>query len=230
MERLDLRAGPIDAYIARPAGVPPWAGVLVLHEAFGLNDDIRRITDRFAGHGYLAVASDLIDGGRIRCLIQAFRDLKAGDGPVADKARESLAWLARHPDVLPGQVGAAGFCMGGSFALLLGSEGTARVISDSYGRVGSETALQLQCPVVASYGSRDVATRSHRRRLAAALEEAGIPHDLKVYPGVGHSFQNRPEGHRLVTWLGRPLMAVGYDEEASEDAWRRILTFFGEYL
>jgi carboxymethylenebutenolidase len=87
------------------------------------------------------------------------------------------------------------------------------------------------CPVVASYGALDRTLRSHPGRLEAHLRALGVPHDLKVYEGVGHSFlsfDNQPE------WMTRVRlpdpMQVGYDEEAAEDAWKRMLAFFGEHL
>ena len=57
---LKLGQESIPLYIARPQTPPPWPGVLVIHEVFGLNDDIRRIADRFAQNGYLAWAPDIL--------------------------------------------------------------------------------------------------------------------------------------------------------------------------
>ena len=79
------------AYVSHPADDtdPPWPAVLVLHEAFGLNDDIRRIADRFAANGYLVVVPDLLLRGRL-CLVRAFRDLSRGGGPTVERARATL--------------------------------------------------------------------------------------------------------------------------------------------
>ncbi|HKY47114.1 MAG TPA: dienelactone hydrolase family protein, partial [Acidimicrobiia bacterium] len=63
-----------------PSETGPWAGVVVLHQAFGLDDDIRRITDRLAALGYLAVAPDLLAEGGFRCLARLFLDVQRGQG------------------------------------------------------------------------------------------------------------------------------------------------------
>src|SRR5437899_4862919 len=108
--------GQDDAAAARP-------GVVVVHEAFGLNDDIRRIADRFAAHGYHAVAPDLLASGtRVGCLVRMVRELSAGRGRTFDEIQACRAWLADRADC-SGEVGVAGFCLGGAFALLLAGRG-----------------------------------------------------------------------------------------------------------
>jgi carboxymethylenebutenolidase len=102
----------------------------------------------------------------------------------------------------------------------------------NYGIVPKDrTQLEGVCPVVASYGALDRTLRSAPGRLEDHLRALGVPHDIKVYEGVGHSFlsyDNKPE------WMDRmPMpdpMHLGYDETAAEDAWRRMIAFFGEHL
>jgi carboxymethylenebutenolidase len=65
------------------------------------------------------------------------------------------------------------------------------------------------------------------RRLEAALTELDVPHDVKVYPGAGHSFMSTKPS--WLTPLVR-LVRLDYKPEAAEDSWRRILAFFGEHL
>ena len=76
--------GTYAGYLAVPSATPgPWPAVVVIHEAFGLNDDIREKADEFAGRGYLALAPDLFEGKSwIRCVRGAFRQLQAGSGPA----------------------------------------------------------------------------------------------------------------------------------------------------
>jgi len=229
-------AGPgsegIPAYLARPpGGGGPWPGVVVLHEAFGLNGDIRRHADRLAGAGYLAVAPDLLAGGpKAICLVRTFRELHAGRGRSFDRLAATVEWLRRQPGC-GARVGAIGFCLGGGFALLAGVHHDLAVTAVNYGEVPEDaaTALEGVCPVVASYGAADRAMRGRSERLERALTALDVPHDVKVYPGVGHGFSNR---HELSPRL-RPLERVaglGYDEAAAEDAWARILAFFGVHL
>jgi carboxymethylenebutenolidase len=200
----------------------------VLHEAFGLNDDIRQQADRLAGAGYLAVAPDLYSGGgKLRCIRSVFRALLKGEGDAVADIEATRAWAAQHADST-GRVGVIGFCMGGGFALL-----TARGFDASapnYAHLPKELdeVLRGACPVVASYGAKDRSLRGTAAKLEAALERAGVEHDVKEYADAGHSFLNRhafgPFGALL------RVGGIGYDGASAEDAWGRILRFFETHL
>jgi carboxymethylenebutenolidase len=80
----DVTVGSTAAYLAVPVGsAGPWPGVVVIHEAFGLNADVRGHSDRLAALGYLTLAPDLLDGKPwLRCVRTMFRQLRAGSGPA----------------------------------------------------------------------------------------------------------------------------------------------------
>jgi carboxymethylenebutenolidase len=220
-------------YFAAP-GDGPHPAVVVLHESFGLNDDIRRIAARFAGAGYAALAPDLYSHGtRLVCLSRVLVDMLSGGvaREIADihAAREALA---ARVEVDAERVAVAGFCQGGGFALIAGVRPGFRAAAVNYGMVPADRSqLDGVCPVVAGYGGRDrVAGRNMAERLERHLSALGVPHDVKTYDRVGHSFFSRVEGWQ--GWLARvpTPMAVGYDEDAAEDGWRRMLAFFGEHV
>jgi len=225
----EVSIAPTRSYLAIPAGTGPWPGVVVIHEIFGLNADIRSQADRLAEHGYLALAPDLYSGRPwVRCLRGSFRQLHAGSGPAfeaIDAARELLA--ARVDST--GKTGVIGFCMGGAFALLCAPRGEFSAAAVNYGEVpkDAERVLAGSCPVVASYGARDPMGASHPKRLEAALTTLDVPHEVKVYPDAGHSFMSRkPPLFAPVAVLAR----LDFKPEATQDAWRRIFAFFGQYL
>lgn len=220
---------PIPGYLSIPSSVGPWPGVVVLHEAFGLNDDIRRITDRLAGLGYLAVAPDLLSGGRLRCLARIIGDLRRGDGESVRQVEELAAWLKARADC-SGKVGVIGFCLGGGLAFAAGCHGEFQVSSPNYGQAPPPEVLARSCPVIGSYGGRDRIYRRHAGKAKSVLDESGVENDIKVYPQAGHSFMNQPENHSVVKALSRPLMAVGFQRDAAEDAWKRIERFLASHL
>lgn len=224
---LYIPGDPIPGYLAVPDGTGPFPGVVVLHQAFGLDDDIRRQTDRVASLGYLAVAPDLVAAGGWRCLARLFLDVARGNGPGVEQAESVVTWLKNRSEC-SGQVGALGFCLGGGFAYLLGLRGAVAVTAPNYGMAPG--SMLGSCPVVASYGGRDKIFARQGPRVARQLDRAGIDHDVEVYPQAGHGFMNQVEGHQLLSALNRPLMALGYQREASEDTWRRIESFFSRYL
>jgi carboxymethylenebutenolidase len=211
-----------------PVGEGPWPGVVVLHEVFGLDDDIRQSTDRLAAAGFLAVAPDLYTSGRRRCLRATFRALGSGTGAAFGDIEATRAWLAGRPDCT-GRVGVIGFCMGGGFALLAATRGF-QAAAPSYGPLPehAQEVLRGACPVVGSYGGRDRGLRGAGERLDRVLTDLGVEHDVKTYPEAGHSFLNR---HNLGPFTALERVAgLGYHQPSAEDAWGRILRFLDRHL
>ncbi len=222
-----------DGYLAEPAGTDPRPGVVVIHEVFGLNADIRALTDRVASMGYVALAPDFFEGRHwTTCLRGAFRQLTAGSGEFFDAIEAARGFLGAHEGGT-GQVGVIGFCLGGGFALLAASAYPFTVASVNYGEVPDdpERVLTGACPIVASYGGRDRSMAGRPDRLQQALDGAGVEHDIKTYPSAGHSFlstQPYPMGVRaLAKVMG---MHAGPQAESADDAWLRIDDFFSTHL
>ena len=210
----------LQAYLATPEGPGPHPAVVVIHEAFGLNDNIRDIARRFADEGYVALAVDLFAGrNRMVCMFrfmggmftnslnhQGIKDLKA-----------ALTYLTQQPSVDAKRVGAIGFCMGGGFAIGWAcTDDRLKVIAPFYGTTPRPlTAVQRACPIVGSYPENDF-TANMGRKLDAVLDDYHIAHDIKVYPDAKHSFFNDDRRN--------------YNAAASADAWQRTLAFFKERL
>jgi carboxymethylenebutenolidase len=225
--------GELDSYLCVPvpevSGAGPWPGVVVLPDILGLSVDIRSIADRFGTAGYLTlVVNPYNRGGFLRCIRSIFAQMRAGAGPAFDDIEAARALLAGRPDCT-GKVGVTGFCMGCGFALLAAPRGF-DVSAPYYGAVPDHPSMLAgACPVVASFGGRDVALRGAADRLRRTLTELGVPNDVKEYPDAGHSFANRlPLGPLNV--LLKVAFGAGYHHGSSEDAWRRVLAFFATHL
>ena len=222
------------AALALPARPGPQPAVLVIHEIFGLNDDIRRITGRVADLGYVALAVDLYDmpGPRLLCILRTLVGLVRGEfGRVIADLEAARTWLATRPEVDARRTGVVGFCMGGGFALLYATRAPLQVAGTFYGDVPS-TAEELRgvCPVLGGFGGRDRFFAPQGARLERLLTELGVPHDVKTYPTAGHSFMSKHEPGVMATVAARGPMAAGFDAEAEADSWRRIEAFFREHL
>jgi len=215
-----------------PGAPGPHPGVVVLHESFGLNDDIRRIAARFAAEGYAALAPNLFShGSRIVCLARMVTDLARGqiDREIADVLAARDALVARA-EVDGKRIAVAGFCLGGGFALVAATQPGFKAAAVNYGEVPKQRAkLDGACPVVGSFGSRDrMFGANMAERLESHLSELGVPHDIRTYEGAGHSFFSRHEGWQAAVARFPTPMRVGPDEAAAADGWRRMLAFFEE--
>jgi carboxymethylenebutenolidase len=212
-----------------PVGSGPWPGVVVIHEIFGVNDDIREQAARLAAAGYLAMAPDLYRGkGMRRCLLATFKALRAGRGRPFDDIEAARRELASRDDCT-GRVGVIGFCMGGGFALLTAARGF-DAAAPNYGQLPKDLdgALSGSCPMVASFGARDPELRGAAPKVEAALTRAGVEHDVKEYPDAGHAFMGRINTGPLNPVLR--VAGVGFHQPSAEDAWGRILRFFETHL
>lgn len=222
--------GTSPGYLAVPAASRgPWPGVVVIHEAFGLTDDIRRMADHLAAHGYLALAPDLFEGRSwIRCVRRAFGQLRAGHGPAFAVIDSARAFLAGRSDCT-GKTGVIGFCLGGGFALLCAPGHGFDVSAVNYGDVpkDAEHALAGACPIVGSFGGRDPMGTAPPERLQRALTVLEVPHDVEVYPGSGHRFMTESHGAGAVL---AKFARMSFQRADAEDAWRRIFAFFDRYL
>lgn len=210
----------LSGFLAQPAGEGTFPALVIIHEAFGLNDDIRRIAQLFAEAGYIALAVDLFAGrNRMVCMFRFFGGMLTNSldhGGIHD-LRVAMTFVENLPLVDTSRLGAVGFCMGGNFAISWASvDERLRVIAPFYAMNPRPLeAVARSCPVVGSYPEKDF-TAGAGRKLDAELDKHAIPHDIKVYPGATHSFFNA---------------ATGPDNEAAkEDAWKRVLAFFGEQL
>ena len=217
IERNEIKGG---GFLALPDGAGPHPGVVVIHEAYGLNDHIKGIAQRFAGAGYVALGVDLFaDRIRAVCMARYMAGLLTGsvNRSGIDDQKSALTFMARLDEVDAQRMGAIGFCMGGGFAVAWAcTDSRLKAIAPFYATNPRPLEVTKRlCPVVGSYPEKDF-TAGAGRRLEEALARNGIAHDIKVYPNARHSFFNE---------TGRT-----YDKEAADDSWSRVLKFFGEQL
>jgi len=208
------------------------AAVVVVQEAFGVNDHIEDVTRRFAAVGYRAVAPHLfyrtgdpvLDYGNIEKLMPHFQALTQ-EGILADLEAcfgylASAGWTLR-------QTGIVGFCMGGTVSFLaaarkaLGAGVTFYGGGVTEGRFGMpsmvELAPGLETPWLGLYGDQDQGIPVEQvESLREALSTAPVPTEIVRYSGAGHGFHCDARD--------------SYHEASAKDAWRRTLSWFDEYL
>lgn len=207
------------AYLAVPEGVEKAPTVLLIHEWWGLNDQIKAVAAELAELGFIALAVDMYNGeyGSTREEAMALR--KALDPELATQSLVGwIDWLKQHPKS-NGKVATLGWCFGGGWSLnaSLATPVDATVIY--YGNVAksAQELASLESPVLGHFGTLDNNINEEMvGGFEKAMMEAGKT-DLEVHWYVAdHAFAN-PTGSR-------------YDEEDAALAWSRTVSFLHKTL
>jgi carboxymethylenebutenolidase len=215
----------VKAYLVAPPGKEKRPVVIVIQEWWGLTDLIKDVAQRFAREGYVAIAPDLYSrlGNRVTTdsseAAQLMNKLRQEDG--LKDLNATVTYVKTLPGVEAGKIGVTGFCMGGSYALMLPCVNPSiKAAAPFYGWVPNpDTPIQnLACPVLYFYGEEDgFVPRADVQRLAAALKKYNKPGEIKTYPGAGHAFF-------------RDTDPSVYKPAEARDAWNRTLAFFRQHM
>jgi carboxymethylenebutenolidase len=214
-------SGTMRGYLVQPAGAGPFPAVLVIHENRGLNPYIEDVARRLAVEGFLALAPDgLSPVGGYPGNDDEGRTLQAGldQGKLRTDMLNGARFVKAHA-LSTGRLGVTGFCWGGTttnlLATQLGAEMQAGV--PFYGAAAPTAAVPaIRAAMQVHYAETDPNINATRPAYEAALREAGIPHEMHVYPGTQHGFHNSSTPR--------------YREEAAKLAWDRSLGWFRRYL
>jgi carboxymethylenebutenolidase len=224
----------IKAYYARPVASGRYPGVIVIMEAFGLNDHIKDIAERFAEHGYLAVAPDMYtregspDPNNMDAVLKTM--FAVPDPQAMADLNGAIAYLKGQADA-NGKVGAIGFCSGGRYAFMLACNShnlDAAVKSAGGFLIQEEHTAQrpvspiemipnMSCPLLGLFGEEDAnPSPEHAARVKAELDKHGKAYEFVMYRNAGHAFfaDYRPS----------------YRARAAQDMWHRVLMFYDTYL
>jgi len=224
------------AYVARPASDPPIGGVLLLHEAFGLNADIQILVGRLAERGYAVLAPDLYRRGPDRLAgyderAKAIAMLKTlPDGQVLDDIERGLDLLDRETG--GAALGVVGLRIGGRYALLAAAREQGRIraavsyygagidggtISPLWTLNAIEQVQALRTPMLLFFvGDDPTVPSAELDSIDARLRSGGAACEIVRYPGVKPGF----------VFPGRDT----YREGEAEDAWNRQLGFLERNL
>jgi len=212
--------GSMDSFLAKPQGTGPFPGIIVIHEIFGVNDNIRQISGQFAEQGYTALAVDLFSNrNRALCMMQIFYGImfRPLDNSTLADLNSAFDFLKQTQGVDPTRIGAIGFCMGGSYALQMAVTAKGMKAASVFYGVNPRPldAVAQACPIMGSYPDKDFTTKA-AHELETSLVNYKVPHDIKIYENTQHSFYSQQR--------------TPFEVEASKDAWQRMLKFFAEHI
>jgi len=223
VEYATLEGKPVTGYLARPVDAPGNApALIVIHEWWGLNDNIRQVTERLAGEGYTALAVDLYLGDvadNPKQAVQYMQGLMGDVDTANENLRQAFAYLENEAGAP--RVGVVGWCLGGQWslrtALLLPKQIDAAVIYYGSLNTDPDALATLQMPVMGNFAENDpLIPLDSVEAFRSTLQAQGKDVDVKVYTGAKHAFSN-PSG-------------TAYDAQAAADAWARTTAFFAAHL
>lgn len=218
-----LDGEPVSGYLARPrTGSGPFPAVVLIHEWWGLNDNIRAMARRFADAGYVALAVDLYEGETAQRPNRA-RTLMEQAMARTDRLERNIEQAFYYLDVMPStaRIGSVGWCFGGGWslrtALMFPEELGASVIYYGQLETDAERLAPLDVPILGLFGSEDsVVPTEQVREFGQVLTQLEKPHEIHVYEGAGHAFAN-PSGEN-------------YEPDTAARAWAETTAFLNRYL
>lgn len=228
---------PMPSYLARPDGEEPRGAVIVLQEIFGVNREVRRITELFADAGYVALAINYYHRTHPELNEPYTQEgLQAGFAAAGNVSRATLradvaaaiAYLETQPFVKHGKIATCGFCFGGSTAFVTATlPGLAAAIPFYGGSIaggfpngeapGLADVAEIRVPLLLFFGGKDdYIPMDAVERIDAALTAAHKEHDVVTYPNVGHAFFRESSD--------------ALNEHEVGDAWTRVRAFLTKHL
>ncbi len=199
--------------------------VVMIHEWWGLNDNIKDMADELASEGYVVLAADLYNGEVATTpdkAMQLVGTVRENPEQAISNLQSAVQYLASLPNVNSSRIASLGWCFGGgqSLQLALNSEQNplaATVIY--YGNLVNDTneLSKINWPVLGIFGDQDQSIPVESvNAFEQALNETGITNEIYIYPGVGHAFAN-PSGDN-------------YAPAETVDAWEKTLAFLKKYV
>ena len=209
----------VSGYLTKPTIDGDYPGVVMIHEWWGLNDNIKEMADNLASHGYVVLAVDLY-GGKVATTSDQARELITKfDSEYGKQNMNSAVSLLRN-DYSVDTIGSVGWCFGGGQSLNLAlnnSDMDATVIYYGSLVTDPETLSSIQWPVLGIFAELDKGIPVETvMEFESALNKLDIDNQIHIYPGVDHAFAN-PSGER-------------YAPEESKDAWAQTLSFLESNL
>lgn len=212
----------LKGYLALPADVQDAPALILIHEWWGLNDNMKDMAERFAKEGYVALAVDLYgesttDQARAQ---QLAGSVQANMPAAFDNLEQAVEFLKNRDDVDDDRIASVGWCFGGgwSYQMAKNDLGVAASVM-YYGRFSAHDDLShMKADIIGHFGEEDASIKvDDVREFQATLKTQGGDHEVYIYPNAGHAFANEDN-------------VEAYNEEASELAWTRTMAFLEEHL
>ena len=211
--------GETNGYLAQPVRQGSFPGIIMIHEWWGLNDNIKEMAQKLASHGYIVLAVDLYEG-QIALTSEEARGLITSYDQNLGIENMNAAITYLQENYSSESIGSIGWCFGGGQSLNLAlnnQEMDATIIYYGSLVTDSENLSSINWPILGIFAEMDKGIPVDTvKSFEESLNELNIQNDIHIYPGVDHAFAN-PSGER-------------YAPTESQDAWQKTLVFLNENL
>lgn len=212
----------LNGFLAKPDSTDKHPGIVMIHEWWGLNDNIKNMARQMATDGYLILAVDLYNG-EVATDPTIARELtsRVRNNPdiAIQNMKSAVSFLRNHESVNSDAIGSLGWCFGGGMSLQLALNEEMAATGVYYGSLVNDPTLMsvIEWPVLGIFGSEDMSIPIDQvKAFEAGLNANNVENEIYIYDGVGHAFAN-PSGQN-------------YAPEQSKDAWKKTIEFFDKHL
>lgn len=222
IEAVMVNYGPANGFLAKPKNEGKYPAVVMIHEWWGLNDNIREMARQLASEGYVVLAVDMFGGkvGKDATEAREFSNaVRNNPAKAIENLKAAVQYLKSQNNVNKDIIASIGWCFGGqwSLQLALNEEMSATVIYYGSLETNATKLSAIKWPILGIFGDKDTSIPVDTvKKFEVALKEAGVENEIHIYGDVGHAFAN-PSG-------------ANYAPEQTKDAWQKTLEFFERNL
>lgn len=209
-------------FMARPATAGQFPGLVMIHEWWGLNENMKDLAKQYAGQGYVALAVDLYEGQAAATAAEA-QTLATAVRNNTDGAMLNLGaavnYMKSRPYVAAARIASVGWCFGGGWAYEMAKNNMGvKATVMYYGRFSPADDLSMmKSHIIGHFGANDISIKvDDVKQFQATLGKLSNEHEIYIYPNAGHGFAN--------------TVNAGYDEQSAQEAWERTLAFLKKEL
>ncbi len=222
IEAVMVNYGPANGFLAKPKNEGKYPAVVMIHEWWGLNDNIKEMARSLAAEGYVVLAVDLYNGKVGKNSTEAGQlagAVRSNPAPAVQNMKDAVEFLKNLDDVDDAKIASMGWCFGGGMSLQLSLNEPMAATVVYYGNLETNATKlsSINWPVLGIFGDKDTSIPvESARQFDKALDGLGIENEIYIYPNVGHAFAN-PSG-------------MNYAPNETKDAWKKTIEFLDRNL
>lgn len=213
---VDIEGIRLSGFLAQPVIPGKYPGIVMIHEWWGLNDQVKSMADITAQEGYVVLAVDLFKGNVATTIEGAQANiLNNPNNETIPKMQAAVKYLRNMTNVNKSKIASLGWCYGGGQSFQLGVNEDLQATVIYYGQVSTDKAIlmKMKQPVIGLFGVEDTSIPvKDVREFERILKEQGTSVNISIYEGAGHAFSN-------------PTNSQAFRKEQAIDAWNKTLEF-----